>query len=64
MFTETVKSISGFHDRLVITHHLHFANVLAAKVGTEELRDRTLAGMAQAMAVPEPVDDNASQTGS
>jgi MFS family permease len=51
MFSETVKSIGGFHDRLVLTHHLHFANFLAAKVSDEALRDQTLAHMAEKMAI-------------
>ena len=53
MFSDTLKSIGGFHDRLVITHHLHFANVLAAKVDSDDLREQTLAGMAAAMAMSE-----------
>jgi hypothetical protein len=56
MFTETVKSIGGFHDRLVVTHHLHFANFLAAKVSSQQERDTTFARMAQALA-PLPSED-------
>lgn len=51
MFSETIKSIGSFHDRLVFTHHLHFANFLAAKIESEELRDKTIAYMAQALAL-------------
>jgi len=50
MFKETIKSIGAFHDRLVFTNHLHFANVLAAKVTDDTMRDGVLAEMAQAMA--------------
>jgi hypothetical protein len=50
MFKETIRSIGAFHDRLVFTNHLHFANVLAAKVTDDATRDQLVAGMAQAMA--------------
>jgi hypothetical protein len=39
MFTETVQSIGTFHDRLVATHHLHFANFLVSKVTNDDSRD-------------------------
>ncbi|WP_329049816.1 hypothetical protein OG738_43360 [Amycolatopsis sp. NBC_01488] len=39
MFSETVKSIGTFHDRLVATHHLHFANFLVSKVADANGRD-------------------------
>jgi hypothetical protein len=39
MFSETVKSIGTFHDRLVATHHLHFANFLVSKVADRTGRD-------------------------
>ncbi|MEV6645848.1 hypothetical protein [Amycolatopsis sp. NPDC051371] len=39
MFTETVKSIGTFHDRLVATHHLYFANFLVSKVADDQGRD-------------------------
>ena len=39
MFTQTVKSIGTFHDRLVATHHLHFANFLVSKVANSTGRD-------------------------
>ncbi|MDT5052948.1 MAG: hypothetical protein QOF66_1314 [Mycobacterium sp.] len=32
MFSDTLNSIGGYHDRLVTTHHLHFANVLVANM--------------------------------
>ncbi|WP_284746780.1 TRADD-N-associated membrane domain-containing protein [Amycolatopsis sp. RTGN1] len=42
MFTETIKSIGTFHDRLVATHHLHFANFLISKVKDDTDRDVAL----------------------
>jgi hypothetical protein len=50
MFKETIKSIGAFHDRLVFTNHLHFANVLAAKVTNDDERNKVLVEMALAMA--------------
>ena len=63
MFTETLSSIGSFHDRLVFTHHLHFANFLAAKVSNEDLRNQTLAALAESMATSGPArDGNAAKT--
>ncbi|HET6709810.1 TRADD-N-associated membrane domain-containing protein [Amycolatopsis sp.] len=39
MFSKTVESIGTFHDRLVATHHLHFANFLVSKVTDGPGRD-------------------------
>jgi hypothetical protein len=50
MFKETIKSIGAFHDRLVFTNHLHFANVVAAKVTNDDERNKVLVEMALAMA--------------
>jgi cobalamin biosynthesis protein CobD/CbiB len=46
MFSETIKSLTEFHNRLVITHRLHFGNFLAAKIDDQQLREKTLAEMA------------------
>ena len=50
MFSATVESMTAFHVRLVGTHHLHFGNVLAARVTNPDLRDEVLADMARALA--------------
>ncbi len=50
MFSETLKSLTEFHNRLVLTHHLHFGNFLSAKISEEKKRDETLAKMASALA--------------
>ena len=42
MYSETVKSLTEFHNRLVITHHLHFGNFLNAKISDQQLREKTL----------------------
>jgi xanthosine utilization system XapX-like protein len=47
MFTETIKSIGTFHDRLVATHHLHFANFLISKVKLDTDRDAALSLLAR-----------------
>jgi hypothetical protein len=46
MFSETIKSLTEFHNRLVATHRLHFGNFLAAKINDTVLREKTLAGIA------------------
>jgi hypothetical protein len=50
MFSQTVDSIGAFHDRLVVTHHLHFANFLLAKVGDAGMRDEALATVSTTIA--------------
>ncbi|MCW2986956.1 MAG: hypothetical protein JWR63_4526 [Conexibacter sp.] len=50
MFSQTVDSIGAFHDRLVVTHHLHFANFLLAKVGDARMRDEALATVSTTIA--------------
>jgi len=46
MFSETIQSMTEFHSRLVVTHHLHYGSFLAAKITSETLRNRTIAEMA------------------
>jgi hypothetical protein len=50
MFSETIKSVGQFHERLVMRDRLNFGNILAAKITTDELREKTLAGMATQLA--------------
>lgn len=42
MFSETAKSLATFHQKLVTTHHLHFANYLAAKISDAAKRDEVM----------------------
>jgi len=42
MYSETVKSLTEFHNRLVITHHLHFGNYLTSQISDVQLREKTL----------------------
>lgn len=58
MFSGTVAALTGFHGRLVATHHLHFGNFLAAKIGDETERDKALADMAAALAAARPRDQS------
>jgi hypothetical protein len=51
MHAETVRSTTEFHNRLVLTHHLHFGNFLVAKIQNRGLRERTLGSIASALAV-------------
>ncbi|OMF06293.1 hypothetical protein MHI48_20310 [Paenibacillus sp. FSL H7-0942] len=46
MYSETVKSLSTFHERLVTTHHLHFSNFLISKIFDDPLRNEAWAKLA------------------
>jgi hypothetical protein len=46
MFSETLKSLTEFHQKLVSTNNLYFSNFLMTKILSQELRDRTLADIA------------------
>jgi hypothetical protein len=50
MYSETIKSLTEFHNRLVLTHHLHFGNFLTAKIADQTLREKTLAEIASNLA--------------
>lgn len=60
MFSETIHAVTDFHRRFVVTHHLHFGNVLASMIGNTERREETLARMAERVAasgrLPEQID--------
>ncbi|MFH6998770.1 hypothetical protein ACHRVZ_12610 [Flavobacterium sp. FlaQc-57] len=45
MYSETLKSLTEFHNRLVITHHLHFGNYLTSKITDKVLREKTLSDL-------------------
>lgn len=55
MYSETIKSLTEFHNRLVYTHHLHFGNVLASKVHDDDLRNKTLSEIAISLAEQESI---------
>jgi len=46
MYSETIKSLTEFHNRLVITHYLHFSNFLVSKIKDDKLREETLSRIA------------------
>ncbi|WP_459202079.1 TRADD-N-associated membrane domain-containing protein [Methanococcus sp. CF] len=46
MYSETIKSLNEFHNRLVYTHNLHFSNFFASKIENKELREKTIADIA------------------
>jgi uncharacterized membrane protein YjjP (DUF1212 family) len=46
MHSETIKSLTEFHNRLVLTHYLHFGNFLLAKIENRPLREKSLAQVA------------------
>lgn len=42
MYERTIRSLTTFHDRLVTTNHLHFANFLVSKISDKKIFDDTL----------------------
>ncbi len=46
MFSDTAKSATEFHNRLVSTHNLMFSNYIASKIKNEGLRERTYSNVA------------------
>jgi hypothetical protein len=49
MYTETLKSLTAFHNRLVRTHHMHYGAYLAARISDDtKLLNVTLSKMALA----------------
>lgn len=46
----TVSSMTDFHTRFVLTHHMLFANVLVARIDDERSRDDALSEVANAIA--------------
>jgi hypothetical protein len=60
MYSATIGSLNTFHSRLVETHHLHFANFLAAHVEHINNREQTLAQMALKLSVSRPGDEQAT----
>ncbi|HEU4906140.1 MAG TPA: hypothetical protein VFT19_08510 [Solirubrobacterales bacterium] len=52
----TVSSMTDFHTRFVLTHHMLFANVLVARIGDERLRDDALSDVANAIAADGSVE--------
>lgn len=50
MHSETLKSLTEFHNRLVVTHHLHFGNFLAAKIADIPQREKVISAMAESLA--------------
>ena len=49
MYSETIKSLTEFHNRLVITHYLHFGNFLVSKIKDDKLREETLSKLAESI---------------
>jgi hypothetical protein len=46
MFRSIVASMVDFHNRLVLTHHIYFGNLLLARVSDEALKEETLSRLA------------------
>jgi len=52
MYSESMKALTGFHNRLVSTHHLHYANFMGSKIKDEKLREKTISEISIALANP------------
>ncbi|MBD2065946.1 hypothetical protein H6F93_00050 [Leptolyngbya sp. FACHB-671] len=58
MFSENIKSLNTFHNRLVVTNNLHFSNVLAASIKDVSLREKTISQIALSLS-KQPYKDDA-----
>jgi len=45
MFSQTASSLTAFHQKLVTTHHLHFANYLSTKISEPDKRDEVISSV-------------------
>jgi Cyanobacterial TRADD-N associated 2-Transmembrane domain len=61
MFSETVQALTSFHQRLVITHHLHFGNFLASKIKDKKTRETALAEMSMGLSLASKFDLGGAQ---
>jgi hypothetical protein len=52
MFSEQVRTLTDFHNRLVLTHLVHIANFLVAKVKDQNRREEALVDMAKHLVAP------------
>ena len=52
VYEGTARSLGRFHDRLVATHHYHFANLLTSMIEPSHDRMRALSQLAGAVAAP------------
>jgi hypothetical protein len=52
MFSEILKSVADFHNRLVGTHNLYFANFIATKVTDAAKRDDNFSEIAKNLSKP------------
>ncbi|MBG9819593.1 MULTISPECIES: hypothetical protein [Bacillus] len=46
MHTNSIKSLTQFHNRIVNTHHFYFSNFLISQISDEHKRQETLANLA------------------
>jgi hypothetical protein len=62
MFSENIKSLNTFHNRLVVTNNLHFSNVLAASIKDVGLREKTISQIALSLSDQKYKDDVQSES--
>lgn len=54
MFSEILKSVTDFHNRLVSTHNLYFANFMVTKVSETAMRDGIVSEIAKNLTKTSP----------
>jgi len=67
MFRSIVTSMVDFHNRLVLTHHIYFGNLLLARVSDSALKEQTLSKLALALSSlygPQTTNADVDYTGS
>lgn len=47
MYSNTLKSFSAFHKKLVSTNHLHFSNFLISKISDSKIKNEALKGLSE-----------------
>jgi hypothetical protein len=61
MHAAITTNLAGFHDKLVDTHRLYFANVLASRIGPDDQRYQTLQDLSLAIVERDPSGASKSQ---
>jgi len=59
MYSETIESLTHFHNRLVNTHHFHYGNYLISKIENDEKREDAL--MKLALSINKPIEETKNE---
>ena len=61
MHSSATQHLGGFHSRLVDTHQILLASVVASRIENEELREKTMAQLALQVVDPKKTHNNSIQ---